>query len=213
MVCPNCGKENVKDAKFCSFCGNPLPRMPQVETVWKVGMPCPFCGGNKLEGNHCAYCGGLLMLPEEAHIEEPSCGSVIPGIYPGVYKGTFLRLEKDRLTVRNLKQDEITIPYEQLRGVFFGVELSERSDISPRESWITFRWDEVMALGMPARVTDAIWDAATFLFYRDKVPAMQKFTGNYYESQIRIVPQKSMWTRGISMKNGRVSTRSIYTNA
>ncbi|PKB84029.1 MAG: hypothetical protein BZY88_00970 [SAR202 cluster bacterium Io17-Chloro-G9] len=29
MVCPNCGTENISDARFCSSCGNPLASLSQ----------------------------------------------------------------------------------------------------------------------------------------------------------------------------------------
>jgi len=32
MFCPNCGKENVDEAKFCTFCGNKIINEQDVET-------------------------------------------------------------------------------------------------------------------------------------------------------------------------------------
>lgn len=58
-VCPECGKENVAEAKFCLNCGHKFAAAPQ----------CPECGRELVPGaKFCPYCGHRL----EAVC--PSCG-------------------------------------------------------------------------------------------------------------------------------------------
>ncbi|NOX36771.1 MAG: zinc-ribbon domain-containing protein [Calditrichaeota bacterium] len=50
MICPNCGKINENDARFCNYCGISLKKKQQ-----KV---CPNCGEENLpEARYCVSCG------------------------------------------------------------------------------------------------------------------------------------------------------------
>ena len=50
MICPNCGKINENDARFCNYCGISLKKKQQ-----KV---CPNCGEENLpEARFCVSCG------------------------------------------------------------------------------------------------------------------------------------------------------------
>lgn len=45
MKCPNCGNEIQEDAKFCTICGNRIPRCPSCHRVVSAGMRfCTFDG-------------------------------------------------------------------------------------------------------------------------------------------------------------------------
>ena len=64
MFCPNCGKD-CGSAKFCASCGTKVQQVVESKSQtseWKIGMPCPHCGGLRLNGNHCAFCGVQLLL-------------------------------------------------------------------------------------------------------------------------------------------------------
>ncbi|MCM1131565.1 MAG: zinc ribbon domain-containing protein [Roseburia sp.] len=51
MICKECGKENLENAKFCKACGKPL----EIKNI------CPSCGvENKKEANYCKACGTSL---------------------------------------------------------------------------------------------------------------------------------------------------------
>ncbi len=56
LVCRHCGKENIKDAVFCMFCGNPLEKKP-VQREQKRNL-CPNCFRELEESNTaCPHCG------------------------------------------------------------------------------------------------------------------------------------------------------------
>ena len=61
MFCPNCGKD-CGSAKFCPECGEKLQQVAKKDAVWQVGMPCPNCGGTKLDGSNCLFCGAQLIV-------------------------------------------------------------------------------------------------------------------------------------------------------
>ena len=157
MFCPNCGKAAEKDMAFCAFCGNPLPRMPQVETVWKVGMPCPFCGGNKLSGNHCAYCGGLLAVNAPERQIDPR--KMLKNLEGRKYKSSSNSLLIDGAV------------YIEKVGYHTKISKLEYSEIkrvdmnnSRMYGWITFRNSGNLHKPMPAYSTDALEDNFTYLF-------------------------------------------------
>ncbi len=50
MICPNCGKINDNDARFCNYCGVSLKKKQQ--------NICPNCGEENLpEARYCVSCG------------------------------------------------------------------------------------------------------------------------------------------------------------
>lgn len=62
MFCPNC-ENDCGTAKFCVKCGTKIDQAGN-GTAWSVGMPCPYCGGTKLDGDNCAFCGAQLQTAE-----------------------------------------------------------------------------------------------------------------------------------------------------
>ena len=60
MYCPNCGKD-CGNANFCPNCGKKLSVQSAAPSAWAPGMPCPHCGGTKLDGKNCAFCGAVLV--------------------------------------------------------------------------------------------------------------------------------------------------------
>lgn len=61
MKCPNCGKENISENKFCQYCGSPLP-----STVL-----CPKCQTeNSASSSYCKNCGAPLKENKERIIPE-----------------------------------------------------------------------------------------------------------------------------------------------
>jgi len=82
MFCPNCGRKCKESDQFCGMCETRLSTSAETpakksadnieqsaemdaRTAWQPGMPCPFCGGNELKGNRCAYCDGVLIVEEQ----------------------------------------------------------------------------------------------------------------------------------------------------
>ena len=118
MFCPNCGKD-CGSAKFCPECGQKLQgkfEQEQKSPVWSVGMPCPHCGGTKLDGNNCAFCGAQLVLPEDIENHKHDKCDLIPyGIYQGVYG--YLKLREEYLVIQNSKGPEVTIPYDEIEEI------------------------------------------------------------------------------------------------
>ena len=56
-ICPQCGKNNSKTAKFCNGCGSNLADYP--------GTYCPECGAiNLVNTNFCQQCGKSLKHDE-----------------------------------------------------------------------------------------------------------------------------------------------------
>ena len=67
MFCPNCGN-NCGDARFCPSCGTKLQQVaaPAVQSgEWKVGMPCPHCGGTGYVGSQMCSCLEALCRREQ----------------------------------------------------------------------------------------------------------------------------------------------------
>ena len=68
VICPDCGKE-VKDAKFCSNCGSPLPEITEEEVIDPgVANSTKFCSncGTELDASVvvCPECGYRLIQEE-----------------------------------------------------------------------------------------------------------------------------------------------------
>ncbi|MDE7213180.1 MAG: zinc ribbon domain-containing protein [Anaeroplasmataceae bacterium] len=62
MICKNCGKENLEDAKFCSACGSNLNEVLQI---------CSSCGTkNSIDAKFCKKCGASLSTKKVC----PNCG-------------------------------------------------------------------------------------------------------------------------------------------
>lgn len=71
MKCGQCGRELVKDAKFCAGCGTPVPQQPepqQPEEPAVVNRFCPGCGTKLSSPNaqFCGACGRKLETPSSA---------------------------------------------------------------------------------------------------------------------------------------------------
>lgn len=59
-VCPNCGRANGPDAKFCAVCATPLAQPAAVPPAEKIpeGLRCPSCGAPVArEDSFCPLCG------------------------------------------------------------------------------------------------------------------------------------------------------------
>ena len=84
VICPDCGKE-VKDAKFCSNCGSPLPEITEdpVEDVIETNVvkKTKFCSncGTELDASVvvCPECGFRLIQEEPQTKFCKSCGKKI----------------------------------------------------------------------------------------------------------------------------------------
>ena len=79
ISCPECGRENNEEAKFCQYCGTKLTnlenknltqRKPQVEKIWIE--KCPVCGNGPLVYHDHK---GMLGLTTIHICECGSCGS------------------------------------------------------------------------------------------------------------------------------------------
>lgn len=57
MICPKCGKESVKDALYCEWCGTQLNQ--------KKTVICPKCGREGIKNAlYCEWCGAQLNQKE-----------------------------------------------------------------------------------------------------------------------------------------------------
>ncbi|MBV4206204.1 zinc ribbon domain-containing protein [Bacteroides salyersiae] len=78
--CSKCGAANLKNAKFCINCGNPLnfpevtPLPPKVSVVLPTPeiakKVCPNCGANITNTMNCEYCGSLLIRLDNKGIDK-----------------------------------------------------------------------------------------------------------------------------------------------
>ncbi len=69
ITCPNCQNQLADDAKFCNFCGSPVPQMKT----------CPHCGAQAKSGDvFCYNCGkrmdeaAVIVAPAPAPVVEPT---------------------------------------------------------------------------------------------------------------------------------------------
>jgi len=124
MFCPNCGKD-CGSAKFCPECGQKLQGKPEKEqksSVWSVGMPCPHCGGTKLDGGCCAFCGAQLVLNEEINPNAEADSFVLPEIVVGFCR--IINLDENSFTYRknavfSKKFQEFVISYSDIVSVTY----------------------------------------------------------------------------------------------
>ena len=115
MFCPNCGKD-CGSAKFCPECGQKLQGKPEKEqksSVWSVGMPCPHCGGTKLDGGCCAFCGA--QLEKDVSSFEDQRLDIPYGVYKCFYG--YLELKKDVLIIKNKHTPEVSFPYTSIAKI------------------------------------------------------------------------------------------------
>lgn len=62
--CPNCGEDNIPEAKYCWKCGTELPDKPKEEYNF-----CPHCGSKVTAGaSFCSECGGSLTETRKSRI-------------------------------------------------------------------------------------------------------------------------------------------------
>ena len=127
MFCPNCGR-NCGTDRFCGSCGTTL-QLPSAEAckpaAWTVGMPCPHCGGTKLDGNHCAYCGAQLLLnkPDEDMDANSRADDsfILPRLNFGW--GDYVDLNETSFTYCGInfakERHEQEIPYDSIKSVMY----------------------------------------------------------------------------------------------
>lgn len=138
MFCPNCGKD-CGSAKFCTGCGTKIEENAGHSGAWSVGQPCPHCGGTKLDGDHCAFCGAQLVVAgsEENVCQEDSYEIPYRKFYV-LAAGVHMHIAKEFVTITKkvfFSKNVIRIPYNRLKEVVFcRDELTHGS--------ITFRWCE-----------------------------------------------------------------------
>lgn len=89
---------------------------------WKVGMPCPNCGGVQLDGNKCAFCGTQLILHSEIYSTINDDSFVLPRIYYN--SGDFIDLKEDTFINREYalfskKYREYEIAYSQIISITY----------------------------------------------------------------------------------------------
>ena len=119
MFCVKCGKD-VGTFRFCPHCGTAVPE--KEEAVWAVGMACAHCGGTKLEGDSCAFCGAKLVeapLPQEDR-EWDVYDVPYRDFYVG--QGYHIEIKKDVVQVRHkklLRMETKQIAYDQLEGAVY----------------------------------------------------------------------------------------------
>lgn len=118
MFCPNCGKD-CGSAKFCPECGEKLQQVAKKDAVWQVGMPCPNCGGTKLDGNNCLFCGAQLVLDLNNGNLDPHDSYEIPTKELATCMDK-IRLEHNAVVIKKqiiIRNYGYRIPYEQLTEV------------------------------------------------------------------------------------------------
>lgn len=119
FLCPACGFD-CGEGRFCARCGWKLTQ-EKVLSVWRVGMPCPHCGGVELDGNKCAFCGALLLAPETRKVRpqypEPPVGKWWFGWRNGYLELTdkYIRICK---SIPERHTDHI-IPFDEIYSVMF----------------------------------------------------------------------------------------------
>lgn len=63
MVCPKCGKENIKDARYCEWCGIKLKNETAINQKKCI---CPNCRKESVEDAiYCEWCGAKLKPSDE----------------------------------------------------------------------------------------------------------------------------------------------------
>lgn len=111
--------------------------MPELKAaVWSVGMPCPHCGGTKLEGKDCAFCGARLVEDEQETQDEPLDSYDIPYREFGVSWGVSIELKRDELLLKRkwfFRTEKIHIPYS-------GIAEAEYSRTEEYMGKIRFLW-------------------------------------------------------------------------
>ena len=134
MFCPNCGKD-CGSAKFCPECGQKLQGKPEKEqksSVWSVGMPCPHCGGTRLDGGCCAFCGAQLVLNEEINPNAEDDSFVLPELNVGLNEvvdlneGSFTHLQ---YAMFSRKCDAYVVPYAQIESITYSRKDSDRNSL------------------------------------------------------------------------------------
>ncbi|MBR5405215.1 MAG: zinc ribbon domain-containing protein [Oscillospiraceae bacterium] len=86
VTCGGCGKQLMKDARFCPYCGAPVPEQPAPEAGEASGV-CKNCGAALApDAVFCAACGNRVS-DEVIHAEPvsppkplvcPNCGETLP---------------------------------------------------------------------------------------------------------------------------------------
>ena len=127
MFCPNCGKD-CGSAKFCPECGQKLQgkfEQEQKSPVWSVGMSCPHCGGTRLDGNSCAFCGAQLMVDISNTADSTEDVYFLPKLGAGSSSGRScsIELNEDSFAFRMIKSFKADlvylVPYSQIGSITY----------------------------------------------------------------------------------------------
>lgn len=120
------GKKNdCRETRGCSSCGTKLQQtaVPAAQSSeWKVGIPCPNCGGTKLDGGCCAFCGAQLVLNATINVDNEEDSFVLPRIYNTL--GDSIDLEENSFIYRkrplfSKKYHAHEIMYAQIEAVTY----------------------------------------------------------------------------------------------
>lgn len=90
--------------------------------AWSVGMACPHCGGTKLEGDSCAFCGAKLVEDPLPVVDQEWDSYDVPyrDFYAG--HGHHIELKKEGLVVKHkklLRTECAQIAYDDLEGAVY----------------------------------------------------------------------------------------------
>ncbi len=132
-------------------------------------MPCPYCGGTKLEGNHCAFCGAVLLQedvisPKKLVLREQHrvfMEKMLEGDAWRRYRAlhdSYLQLEASALKIHRSNDCEYTIPYEQL------IAIQYRKKCGLFNGWLSMRGEKNRNQPLPDTYFLAKKDDFTLLY-------------------------------------------------
>lgn len=158
MFCVKCGKD-AGQFRFCPHCGTQVPEIE--EPVWSVGMACPHCGGTKLEGNCCAFCGAQLIVGEEENDQRLFTMRVYKGL-----AGEWISVEPHRVVIgfRWLCLKKVhEIPYEDIQHLRF---VRAHGD---KYGYLLIRWKGDGGAPFPVKSNDYSKQPGGILFDKKKI--------------------------------------------
>ena len=138
MYCPNCGKD-CGNANYCPNCGKKLSVQSAAPSAWAPGMPCPHCGGTKLDGKNCAFCGAVLVadppVSNASDVFDQGLDSYdfdYRRFYPNPLGAYCLSVERNAVVIESgtflIKRREV-IPYRDLVGIDYLLAINSQLKI------------------------------------------------------------------------------------